>query len=294
MLEGHKQLIEDEPNLSLMGTPEEFASHFNQAIAAKFPTGTIPLRFMETAEYPEEPEGTKYILYSPLEYARRGFVDVALIEKLKKGENMLSVGVGPAYLEQAIQKVFNIPKSQITLADKKLFKDVTNLDFPRVEFDMSGEWPETLGKFSIIIFPESFGFIDLNEIRNHPKKSSRIVERNPKIENDDRYITDTVYYILSGEQIISSERIQDFCSMVERDIPRAKIHLNILRSALNHLKQPGQIKISGHLMQEEEMAYVITKLKAEYPTIKFSYPGARSRPGNYGVVFSNEKLQIDV
>ncbi|MBI4053941.1 MAG: hypothetical protein HY397_01270, partial [Candidatus Doudnabacteria bacterium] len=260
-------------DLSQLDTSERFTEYFVAGVAAKFPAGEVPMQPIDEPVKGGYKGSEKWILFSPIEYARRGFIDANLIKRLKNGAHMLSVGVGPAYLERAIQRVFDIPSEQITLADKAWYKQALQTPFPKAKFDMTKPWPKHLSKFDIMLFPESFGAVETRRPERSALGTGHIVRRKSD-PFPQSYIDASVYHILRwDDESPPLSRIDEYSEMVERDIPEAKTRLSILQSAIGHLNQPGQIRISGHLMNEQIMAYVYGRLKREYPEVNFTAGG---------------------
>ncbi|MBI2125925.1 MAG: ATP-binding cassette domain-containing protein, partial [Thaumarchaeota archaeon] len=108
-----------------------------------------------------------------------------------------------------------------------------------------------LSKFDIMLFPESFGAVETRRPERSALGTGHIVRRksDPFAQS---YIDASVYHILRwDDESPPLSRIDEYSEMVERDIPEAKTRLSILQSAIGHLNQPGQIRISGHLMNEQ-------------------------------------------
>lgn len=106
-----------------------------------------------------------FFFFRPSHHIAAGLINPGIISDLQQtNHQLLSVGAGPALLEQLLTRRFGINSTAITLADINREKIPNNFNFH--QFDMFGEWPETLGKFEYIIFPQA-----LIAISNKPSSS---------------------------------------------------------------------------------------------------------------------------
>jgi hypothetical protein len=96
-------------------------------------------------------------VYAPHHYARDpAILTQQFIENMQKGAKLLSVGCGPAYLEQFMIKAYNINLKNIILSDD--LKLNIPKEFTFYKFNMYNSWPDMNNKFDYIIFPESVFF----------------------------------------------------------------------------------------------------------------------------------------
>ncbi|MBP9836808.1 MAG: hypothetical protein KBC78_03160 [Candidatus Pacebacteria bacterium] len=111
--------------------------------------------------------GSEHSYFSPYHHFEKGLVTEELVEDLKShpDEKILSVGAGPAFLEQLLVEM-GIDKERFVLSDKDT--EVMPEGFVNIELNMYGQWPNNLGKFSLILFPES--------VRIHSDKPSEVFE----------------------------------------------------------------------------------------------------------------------
>jgi hypothetical protein len=111
--------------------------------------------------------GSEHSYFSPYHHFEKGLVTEELVEDLKShpDEKILSVGAGPALLEQLLVEL-GIDKGRFVLSDKDT--DVMPEGFVNIELNMYSQWPSNLGKFSLILFPES--------VRIHSDKPSEVFE----------------------------------------------------------------------------------------------------------------------
>lgn len=79
----------------------------------------------------------------------KGIID----ELINKGKIVLSVGCGPAHLEQLLVRRLCVDISQISLADLDEYESHRN--FTTYKFNMYGQWSAFPQKFDFVIFPES-------------------------------------------------------------------------------------------------------------------------------------------
>ena len=94
-----------------------------------------------------------YAYFAPSYHIQRGLVGKTIIEDLRKGKKMLSVGSGPAYLERLLVNRFGVDPNNITLSDISTSNVPEGFNFH--QFDMYGQWPDFGQSFDYIIFPES-------------------------------------------------------------------------------------------------------------------------------------------
>lgn len=207
-------------------------------------------------------EDSSYIFFGPFEYFRRGLIDEGMIKNLQEGASLLSVGVGPARLERFIQQGYALKVNQITIADVDWHKEALESDFLKIKFDMTKKWPEFDTHFDYIIFPESFG-VAHGKFDNESFTSRFWDILNPVVEK-----------ILSNhDSDIASMDRKLFKNIIEADLPRAVQELNTITEALKYLNPSGEIRMRGHLISDQCLAYIILMLKELYPTIhvKASY-----------------------
>lgn len=94
-------------------------------------------------------------LYRPSHHAATGLITKKDVEFLMQPEKrMLSVGAHPAYLEQLLC-ILGVPAEHIFIADKDPGIALADGLMDRTIFDATGIWPEKIGTFDLIIFPES-------------------------------------------------------------------------------------------------------------------------------------------
>jgi hypothetical protein len=108
---------------------------------------------LKSDDYLKAEAGAQHTYFSPYWHARHGLVTPELLEDLKtKDQSILSVGSGPALLEKTLVEL-GINPEVITISDL----DETSLptDFKSEVFDMHQAWPDSIGQYSVIIFPES-------------------------------------------------------------------------------------------------------------------------------------------
>lgn len=100
-------------------------------------------------------EGSTWAHFAPSWHFNpsRPLLTAELIQLIRNGGTLLSVGAGAAYTEQLLVRRFGVGQDNVTLADRS----VTELPkgFRSVSFDMFGEWPVFDREFSAAIFPES-------------------------------------------------------------------------------------------------------------------------------------------
>jgi len=94
-------------------------------------------------------------LYRPSHHVATGLITKKDIEMLKaSGKRLLSIGAHPAYLEQLLC-ILGVPAEHIFIADKDAGIALADGLMERTIFDATGIWPESIGTFDLIIFPES-------------------------------------------------------------------------------------------------------------------------------------------
>jgi hypothetical protein len=113
----------------------------------------------EDGNYCHNPKDTEpsWVFFSPHFYAKNpAIITSDLVDRMQNGAKLLSVGSGPAYLEQFLVLAYNIPKQNVTLSDRDN-KHVPK-DYNFVSFDIKNSWPWIGKGFDYIIFPESLFF----------------------------------------------------------------------------------------------------------------------------------------
>ncbi len=99
-----------------------------------------------------------YCYYPPSSFAERGLLDSVMLERLRSGDKLLSIGAGPAYLERFLAAM-GAPVENIVLAD--LSDRHLPTGFAQHTFDASGNnWPDFGTRFDFVIYPESFSMIN--------------------------------------------------------------------------------------------------------------------------------------
>jgi hypothetical protein len=131
------------------------------------------IRSEEKRLFPEFTERPNYFadgyMYSaPSYHFAAGLINEELIEDLKAGSTMLSVGAGKAHLEQFLVKAFGVAPDAITIAD--VSKAPTSL-FASRQFDMHDAWPQ-LDSFHYVLFPKS---VFLREPQKRSTRGSDLV-----------------------------------------------------------------------------------------------------------------------
>jgi hypothetical protein len=129
-----------------------------------------------------------WIFFAPHFYAETpAIIKENLITKLQGNGQLLSMGSGPAYLEQFLVQAYNIPIENITLSD--IDDKYTPKDFNFKKFNMHRDWPKFDKRFDYIIYPESI-FLDSNpaddNVHDYNKKIEMftyLVEKSLEILN---------------------------------------------------------------------------------------------------------------
>ncbi len=94
-------------------------------------------------------------LYRPSHHVATGLITRKDVEMLKQSDKrLLSVGAHPAYLEQLLC-ILGVPAENIFIGDKDPGIALADGLMDRTIFDATGIWPEKIGTFDLIIFPES-------------------------------------------------------------------------------------------------------------------------------------------
>lgn len=215
-------------------------------------------------------EGAKsnYFYFSGMYHIRSGLVTPSVVNDLRNGKTLLSVGCGDAHLERFLSKGYEIPSSRITLTDKSLDECVQTFGSTFYQFDMTKPWP-IIGNYDYILFPESLGVALLESERGKPA-SSPVAQRFDDIA---KRITRAVY----------DNRIQDitngerafFFTLLEREVGRVVPTHTIINEAFRHLTPGGELRVSrsGGIQSDQQTAYVILKLLLEHTLTYSLSPG---------------------
>lgn len=161
----------------------------------------------------------QYIYFSPSDLLSKGLVTPQNIDALKRGQRLLSIGAGPAFLEQCLVEKFGVPHSQIEIAD--IDEGVLPGIFQRHVYDMTQEWPSLGSPFDIIIFPESAGVAMFKLVARYKET----------------YVQEEHY-------------LSELFSLFQRALP--------------HLRDGGEIRISGHGLKRGFRAMVEARLYRKY------------------------------
>ena len=201
----------------------------------------------------------KYFFFPGIDYFKRGTITPDMISRLQSGCNLLSVGSGDGHLERLISAGFRIPKRRIVVSDIELDQRLIECGFKRYQFDMTRPWPELDEKFDYILFPQSLGVATLpGKIRELSTSEQEAIQVRLKEEEIKRYFDEPV--------------IEDELSKNIRKKEAVWKHL-IIKEALSRLKRNGELRICYGLNDESRIcAYVVHKLKEEYPEITFPAP----------------------
>ncbi len=234
-------------------TQEELLDHANAKSREVFPPG-------ENYSSVYIPRNTKRYFYFPwIDYFRKHSITPDMVNKLRSGGNMLSVGCGDCNLERLLACGFDIPKDQIVVSDIELDPSVKQLGFHFYEFDMTGRWPETDERFDYIIFPQSLG-VAVTAL--HLPGEARTHRFYLEVESDTKRI-------LEGEVPEHPELLKD---LIEMDAPQICKKYEIINKAINYLKPVGEIRVFYGITEDQEKAYTMLKLKSEINGITFPQP----------------------
>jgi len=274
MVEGEKRYSEDEAweeanemkNAKWYGTASAYEQAEKRAEFVVDAKKRIRKVLGDPTEYEKslnaDAKGSGYMYFDPEWCFEKGLVDEKMVSALERGASLLSVGTGRADLERVLWKGYKIPKDKISIADIKLHTRAKRAPFSKFQFDMKGEWPDSLGKFDFIVFPESFGVaidagpgsMDAGVIYQDLKKD----EEEGKI---DAHMTELMRELEKG----LSDAI--------------KQELVVIQQALLHLSEGGEIRMVGDLMGDYEEKELQKILKETYPRIIFKRAEGRKVVG---------------
>ena len=140
-------------------------------------------------------------LYRPSHHIATGLITEADFNTLSRPhERLLSVGAFPGYFEHVLIEL-GLPAKHITAADIKKFDAPCHCEF----FDATKKWPDLLGSFDLIIFPESL-------------------------------------CIMIGDKL---KRVVDSTLPFPNDEQEAILLATVLKEALRHLRRGGEIRANG-------------------------------------------------
>jgi hypothetical protein len=122
-------------------------------------------------------EGAFRHWFSPSYHFSTGLMNEEIVEDLKEGKRLLSVGAGAAHLETFLVEALKVPQERIVLADRDA---IHGKGFKTHNFDMYQRWP-SMGEFDYIVFPRSV-FISptrpSSEQRNHRSSLNHLVSES--------------------------------------------------------------------------------------------------------------------
>lgn len=211
-----------------------------------------------TANEHQRSGDSRYVYFPVVDhyFDRKPIIDTILIEKLKNGGRLLSVGVGSAKLEHLLYKGFELPKNAITLADISFSSEALKIDLERVVFDMREAWPKFAEKFDYILFPESFGVANFAPTQDVAQTSIRLFfEAMRKM---------LVVVQANADQNIQNNQWNEVKLLVEKDFPKIEKKYYTLWCAVHALAKGGELRLLGHLMTAEEVMYITMKCKEDF------------------------------
>ena len=126
---------------------------------------------------------------------------------------------------------------------------------------MLEQWPNFDKKFDYILFPESFGVAFL--------KSQLKGERTHRFHDVLDKVTERV---LKGEGADEKD-IDFFKSVVSIDNKLTVKKLEVLSNAIAHLNTGGEIRLDGYSINDQELAFIVLKLREDDPEISFKWIG---------------------
>src|SRR3989338_8085531 len=117
---------------------------------------------------------TTYTFFAPSYYfdPRRPLITPEIVNDLKEGKRLLSVGCGPAYLERFLVRAGKISAGGIELAD--IDPHYRRKEFRMHVFDMHKSWPNLEERFDYVIFPNSLFTYDLPTEESEIERDTRI------------------------------------------------------------------------------------------------------------------------
>lgn len=220
--------------------------------------------------------GRNYFYFPGILYFERGTITTDMVQRLREGASMLSVGSGDGHLERLLSEGFEIPKKNIVVSDIELDPFLSS-DFESYTFDMTGDWPDFGRKFDYVLFPESLGvaLLDLLNIGNGGHTYRFFEDINSDASR-----------CLNGEEMHSPEFFQ---RVIEMDIPYAVNSYGIMKRAVSQLNPEGEVRVCYGLDKSDQVrAYVMLKLKQDNPGITFPEPNKNS---NFTAKLPKEKPQ---
>lgn len=204
-------------------------------------------KFRDGERYSFFPVVDQYFINQPI-------IDVALIKKMQSGGKMLSVGVGPAHLEELLYRAFDIQRDSILLADIQFVSEAQENSLNKIQFDMMEKWPELGNKFDYILFPESFGIANFRSIYE-PGETARFYQD----------VEDVVNAVFKHATDSLPENQKNFVlKLFEHDIVGLDKKYFTINEAINNLSDEGEVRFSGHLMNQQELTYIALKTEEKY------------------------------
>ena len=197
-----------------------------------------------------------YQYFAPSHYAKGGLISPALVADLQDGAQLLSLGCGPAHMERSLVTLFGINPAAIDLCDRKTYPQIAQWNFRFRQFDLLAAWPAFDKQYDYVVFPESFGCATLDGNRG---RSERFCEELAAVEDA----------VLSGRLFsVPPSELQFFKHVVAADFPEVTSAIvKTLLSAYALLKPGGEVRVQGHCLNSQELAYTVSELVEREPSI---------------------------
>ncbi|HLB58797.1 MAG TPA: hypothetical protein VJL87_01755, partial [Bdellovibrionota bacterium] len=206
-----------------------------------------------------------YAHFPTIGYFKNGFIDQEIINALAPSRNgtLLSIGVGDGHLEKVLQVFLHMSPQNITLVDKKFYLDEV-LDFRRfrkVKMDMFDSWHK-LGsqeEYDVTLLAQSLGIAGV--YRKIPKNG---------LPKDPCQKCKEIVDALWGSGAIPSlqEHKEVFLKKIPEMFAGIEAKYNVLKQAMLRLRVGGMLGVEGHYMNHWEVAYVLLRLKYEFPSMR--------------------------
>lgn len=201
------------------------------------------------------PTYNNYFYFPGSHFFEYGAIDGQMVDSLRCGAKMLSVGSGDGHLERLLRDGFGVSSENIVVSDIVVDPALKGEDFDYFQFDMLGEWPDFNEKFDYILFPESLGVATMRcgadmtyRFREDVESAVQLIEKTGGVGNF------SFFNLLMGS-----------------DSPSSVVIYDTIRKSIDCLSDAGSICVLQGVDPGQPRAYVMNKIKSEFADAKFVY-----------------------
>lgn len=209
-----------------------------------------------------------YKFFRPSHHVKTGLIDDGVFSSLRRGKNMLTVGCGPAYLEQCLA-ILGVVRGNLVLSDKTRIdlEDIGREGVPRDmefhQFDMLGTWPDFRRLFDYLIFPDAFGVVF--ELMGRPL-GAPYEQARPEGAIISAFNNENSSMVAHNHP----DKISGICSITERITHPGLLERqrHVIRESLSRLHPGGQIRIGGLQIPYNQLCHLHQRMRGEYSNLE--------------------------